>query len=343
MGDKCYECRESLCYYVEDESAAPAAPRAAQPNSPYRSNNTRSALSGRSCATLGSRRAGPGSYHQQQPIQRRPSVVKVKKRFPLPKNLVLMSLIKANQETSQTQKLAAKILSGREDIDHGKHNDDEEEFDVHLRVFLESRVCGTYMVTTRDGLPVYAHKPKPSQTDKYNNAESKNSSINVYEEEFGSMSSSINGKDKPKSANFGDHVQVVAIEDGWAILARQNGYITADESKLIRVSGPRDKVCRSEGILYKLFTYWKEIEKNRNKVQNLKKELIKELSNASAEDNKNNNDLTIVPATDSERELLEANLEKEEKQRLEAEEKKLREEQEKQDAAYARSLAESRY
>merc|ERR1711862_789507 len=58
--------------------------------------------------------------------------------------------------------------------------------------------------------------------------------------------------------------------------------------------------------------------------------------------NKNNNDLTIVPATDSERELLEANLEKEEKQRLEAEEKKLREEQEKQDAAYARSLAESR-
>lgn len=92
------------------------------------------------------------------------------------------------------------------------------------------------------------------------------------------------------------------------------------------VSGPKDKACRVEGILYNLFVHWKDIEKQKTKVQRLKKELIKELKSSLS----SSTDLTIVPASDSAKKiLLESHKIIEEKEK-----KERRQQQEKEDTAF---------
>jgi len=315
--DKCYECRKDLFYYVEDETKTKQ-----QPSSSQRQQRT-SPAAGSSYTTRPSQSRGRyGGRSVPNNNNNIPKKNKVKKRLPLPKNLVLMSLIEANQNTTSAQRDVAKILSGKED--NASNNNDDEDFDVGLRLFLENQVCGTYMVTSRNGLRVHEHKPHENGANI-----SSESASNYYED--ADLEISTQEIRKVGMVNFGDHVQVVSIEDGWAILARQNGYVSADESKLIRVCAPRDKACRAEGMLYNLFVHWKSIENKQKKVQKLKNELIKELKHAlTSSPNNNDNATTIMPATDAEIEILETRLQKEEEKRNKSkEEERLKQEEKK--------------
>jgi len=228
-----------------------------------------------------------------------------KKRIPLPKNLVLLSLMEATDKVTKVGRDAAKHLCN---IVEASSMDEEREEQAHVEVatFLLSGACGTYMVTCKDGLEIATNKPcsKP-QKSSANKENSIVKEVRNMLQDFSPEASTFSKKRLSKSwpnknkkkishVNYGDLIQVVAIEDGWAMLARRTGYVPAqDASRLVKVDGPRDEVCRLEGVLYSLFSRWKSTEKERTQAERLKKDLVKELKKAYLE----TEDVTLVQAS----------------------------------------------
>ena len=297
--DKCYECRTNLFYYVEDENTTQTNV-AANTNDRYtrsyvyRNNNNNNNNNRRQIHN-----------NVTKPKQ------KVKKRLPLPKNLVLCSLIESNNNASTIEKQSIRVL-------HGNSNDIlDKEFDLELRAIVDSNTCGTYIVTNQEGVVVYNTKAKSKSSSKsltsLSSSDNSSSSSSGLYESIGSNSkiwSSIKVKKsknkKTHKLKYGDKIQIVSIDNddsNYAILARRYGYVSTQHIK--RISGPLDKVCRIEGILYNLFIHWKSIEHQKTSISKLKKSLIKEFKLLNSDSNVK--DLTIIPVSDSMKELLVSN------------------------------------
>jgi len=220
--DKCMECRTSLVQIV---------PRAPVGDTVY---------SGRGGGRWSSRPSGvvsPGGPPQPP----------IKKRLPLPKNVVLMSLIEATE-------LAAEGVRSQErsSMDEYSHLnmpdaivdiDEQEEENIRTGTSLAISECGTYAVAAKDGLEIYPSRPTSINSDE--NEQGADEEVDTLvrfsnvDRKLG-ISQSLSDEDDRREEllreklRWGDRVQIVYIEAGWAKLARGYGYVRADKNHLVK-------------------------------------------------------------------------------------------------------------
>ena len=230
--DKCMECRTLLTWSIPN----PNAPR---PNSAVTTNTRSGWSSGR---TGGSRGAALTS-------QAKPAVPMEKKRLPLPKNVVLLSLIEATELASEMAQTTTKIDSLLEDDQEMDSEVDDEEEKIKVSTTLTIGACGTYVVAEKDGLEVYPSRPgAPADVGTSNEEKDMPSEedvdalvrffyldhkLEVCNSED-NMKRAYSEESAPIELHYGDRVQVVSFEDGWAKLARGYGYARANARQLVK-------------------------------------------------------------------------------------------------------------
>lgn len=224
--DKCMECRTSLCYVV---------PRT-QPSDPHAS------------------RYGGRGRHGQTPTKPQPPI---KKRLPLPKNVVLMSLIEATelaaenvrnqaQQPSLTESPMLSIPSSVLDVE-----EDEEE-KIRASTSLAISDAGTYAVSARDGLEIYPSCPDLAPHVHTESEEDVDTLVRFFHLENkldpSHLSNAGDNEAPPAGLSLGDRVQIVSIEGGWAKLSRGYGFVRADGQKLVK--GTYNTICRFPLVLH---------------------------------------------------------------------------------------------
>jgi Zinc finger, C3HC4 type (RING finger) len=272
--DKCMECRMPLYTIARPPSRGAGAPlpgeRGATVSSSSRSSSWANGRSGRGGS------GGPmGSPTDPSMPSPHPPV---KKRLPLPKNVVLLSLIEATElATLEVQKKYSSEDHGATRIDAAAaapggsasvnlssrpsvftmnsmiDADDDEEEKIRVGTSLAVGVAGTYAVATRDGLTIVPNRPLAPSASGKERGDSQSAGHHP-EEDVDSLVQNIhsevvkNEKDSPKKSastdkdcgklSFGDRVQVVSIDGGWAKLARGYGYAKVDRNSLVKGPWP---------------------------------------------------------------------------------------------------------
>jgi Zinc finger, C3HC4 type (RING finger) len=202
-----------------------------------------------------------------------PPMPPVKKRLPLPKNVVLLSLIEATElATEDATKSEASPRNHKSDVSeynaeifdhhHGQFPgeessvavivdaDDLEEERIKLGTSMAVSVAGTYAVTDPKGLPIFPTRPSRAKAeDAYRKDNSQHTSdedvdklVRYFhldqklevESNDDDLKENRQKEQPPAQLSCGDRVQVVAIENGWAKLARGYGYVPADDNKLVK-------------------------------------------------------------------------------------------------------------
>lgn len=225
--DKCMECRTSLVQII---------PRGPAATDSYSSNYRGGRWSSRPVGTR-----SPGA----------PSPPPIKKRLPLPKNVVLMSLMEAtelatenvrNEDGKPSLSTSPKVAYRDKILDM----EEEEEEKIKTGTSLAISDCGTYAVADKEGLEIYPSRPESDINPDQEQSE---------EEEVDTLvrffhldhkldlvqgneqllhPSGVDGKLPPARLRWGDRVQIVSTEGGWAKLARGYGFVRAGNSKLVK-------------------------------------------------------------------------------------------------------------
>ena len=136
------------------------------------------------------------------------------------------------------------------DADDTDDDDDQrEEEKIKMSTSLAVGVCGTYAVAARSGLEIFPTRPVASHRHKTAEAamqeEDVESLVRVYhldkaisrdEQEGVHQCHEKNSHDMkdPLKLSYGDRVQVVSVDGGWAKLARGYGYVRADKNQLVK-------------------------------------------------------------------------------------------------------------
>lgn len=266
---RCMECREPLFVPVRNQ----------QQQQPQQQVRTSSSYASRRYGVSSSSPQTPATPpHASFPQSSPPAQVPL----PIPKNIVLLSLMEAAQRQAQEQIKEAQ-KEGSIDVDSvssSQAEDDEEEeeedqFDLNRIITgmaTLSGPCGTYAVKETSLVIV----PNDPRTASLSDAEEK--------KQEPADESCIAAE--PYALEQGQTVQVVEFEDGIAKLARGEGYIVANSSQLVKgmwliaqsvvvlcwlcstsivdfsnasylifscflcsVGGPLDESCRLEGLL----------------------------------------------------------------------------------------------
>lgn len=171
-----------------------------------------------------------------------------KKRLPLPKNVVLLSLMEATELASELAQRTSKIDS-LVDADAGQELDNEEE-KIKLSTSLAVGACGTYVVADKDGLQIYPSRPGISfegsfETDgdgipRSASEDEVNALVRFFHLDHklkvtNSENEYLKQETAPVQLKYGDRVQIVSLGDGdWAKLARGYGYIRANARQLVK-------------------------------------------------------------------------------------------------------------
>ena len=198
----------------------------------------------------------------------------LKKRLPLPKNVVLLSLIEATElATEDATKSEASPRTAKTEVNEqstaanqpslltssGDANsvtmivdpDDLEEERIRLGTSMAVSVAGTYAVTDPNGLPIFPTRPSRAKTAedafrKDNSQQTSDEDVDKLVRYFhldqkmdvestaDELKENRQKEQPPAQLSCGDRVQVVAIENGWAKLARGYGYVQADDHKLVK-------------------------------------------------------------------------------------------------------------
>jgi len=259
--DKCMECRMPLYTVVRTKQQpggqlqggpTPQAPSQAGTTAGNRSSWS-SARSG-----VGSHRtssAGDSSSPKAQPP--------VKKRLPLPKNVVLLSLIEATELATQdvhkkdsdisprsgenatidgaatANPDAASLLydsSGRPAVYPTSSIldvEEEEEEKIKVGTSLAMGIAGTYAVAVREGMEIYPSRPQSSLLETTEEDVDAVVDQNINDKKKDSPRKSDLSENRAK-LSFGDRVQVVSLDGSWAKLARGYGYVKADRNNLVK-------------------------------------------------------------------------------------------------------------
>jgi len=185
-------------------------------------------------------------------------------------------------DTSECQEDRSSFLAGEmiEDdsfIESCSFEEDEDAY-VWSSISHLSSTCGTYAVADPEGLLVIPRKPSDSQSAT---GYTKSNLSSLYE----TNANLKNGKDYakpplPYDLPYRSHVQVVHIEDGWAQLARNRGYLKVNSSQLVKVGAPEDKACEVEGMLLKLDHERKELSDKQARLSRIEPVLEKDLDKA---------------------------------------------------------------
>ena len=231
---KCMECREPLL--ISDPSSI-------QPVLSYRPAAPAPDWSrGRPAQNRGpiARAQGPAPPPQQPP----------KKRLPLPKNVVLMSLMEATDVLSATPAPDPGSPSAMyPDVRASVSEEDGENEKIRWSTLLATSGCGTYVITDKEGIQVYPSKPNAEDgTNLSPRATSPRASENddvdamvrfFYLESkmpvLGRSPDDTSISELPAvRLSRGDRIQIVCMEDGWAKLARGYGYIRAGKGQIAK-------------------------------------------------------------------------------------------------------------
>jgi len=263
------ECRASLFAPSNEEIAFKS-------QSPYDRSRNNYNTSSRP-TSRGSRYtpAGPKTPGQEGRI----TPLKPKSRLPLPKNVVLLSLIEASELAKETAKHMGHSYS---------HIHDSEETMISLSTDIATSSCGTYAVATRMGLTIV-----PSMEGI--TLKSKRSFGQRWEHKTESLiKKSSQGKSgKELNLSFGDRVQVVTIVNNCAKLARGYGYVHFTHSTdLVKVAGALDKACRTEAMIYALSMHRNELIEKKSRTEKDAVKLMHELQYSLM----THDDLTVIGA-----------------------------------------------
>lgn len=262
----------------------------------------------------------------------------IKKRLPLPKNVVLMSLIEATELAAES----VRSQEQRPSLDESPHLtipnaildiEEEEEEKIRAGTSLAISECGTYAIAAKDGLEIFPSRPvldKPVGNEQGAEDEEVDTLVRFFhlDHKVEIRESQTKDDDYRTEAEYkentlaklrwGDRVQIVSTEAGWAKLARGYGYVRADKNQLvkgtsglydpIRVSiDPRmpihclssfivgssvDRACKLEALLRLLSTRRKELRGEQKKVDNQFISLMNELQVSLLSDE----DLTVIAA-----------------------------------------------
>jgi hypothetical protein len=287
----------------------------------------------------------------------------IKKRLPLPKNVVLLSLIEATElATLDVQKKYSSdeqpgeagggpsSAAGTPSVNlHSRpavysmnsmiDADEDEEEKIRVGTSVAVGVAGTYAVAARDGLTIVPNRPTASTALPRADAVTKGAGQNP-EEDVDSLVQNMhtevtakNEKESPKKStstdnkdcgrlSFGDRVQVVSIDGGWAKLARGYGYVKVDKNSLVKgtcreawvaknpvprknstvvanvsvsrvpVGGSVDRACKVEAMLRALSHRRKELRIEQSKIDNQFIRLLNDLQLSLEKEE----DLTVIAA-----------------------------------------------
>ena len=159
----------------------------------------------------------------------------------LPKNVVLMSLIEATE-------LATENVHGQ---DHEPSLQDspminpsvidlevDEEEKIRTGTSLAISDCGTYAVAAKDGLEIFPNRPEALVQDSEGDVDALvryNANNATVDDDKKTSEDEVPRKDDPPGRlSWGDRVQIVSTQKGWAKLARGYGYIRAGGNRLVK-------------------------------------------------------------------------------------------------------------
>jgi hypothetical protein len=246
--DKCMECRTSLSIFLPSQSTP-----AIQKQGSASGTAWSSARSGGRAATIPSRAA------ENAPSTSAGST----RRLPLPKNVVLLSLMEATALTVRDLPPSPFPSPIKQSVSLDEYDAEEEK--IRVGTSMAIGMCGTYVIAAKSDVHIFPSRPtKPSVDFTYNR-----SSSDVPEEEdvdtlvrFFHMDSQLEIKSgnsladseeeirphAPLGLKRGDRVQIVSLEDGWAKLARGYGFIRADAGQVVKGRSVRGR-HESQAIL----------------------------------------------------------------------------------------------
>lgn len=262
-----------------------------------------------------------GYNHAATPPRKPPPIEK--RRLPLPKNVVLLSLIEATEiatehSTSPTRPPSSHggspAVSPKENkaspepayVDD-EVDEDEERINNALVVAIGS--CGTHVVLPNEGLQIYPSHPTSESLSKSSKKEGPSEEdveslvrffhldhkmdVNSEDDDLQKSDSGASKELAPVQLKSGDRVQIVSSENGWAKLARGYGYVRLkDQNSLVKVGGAVDKACKLEAMLRALSLRRKDLRREQSKVDTRFVALMSELQNSLF----NDEDLTVIPA-----------------------------------------------
>jgi len=215
--------------------------------------------------------------------------------LPIPKNLVLMTLIESAQESSfkLREKSKSSILYGLDDDDDDydglkpyESGDDDDDVDRSIK-FL-SGTFGTYVVKEKYGLDLIPTEITISSgASSYIGHRSSllcGSDLEAKDRTYSHSIPDFDLYDGPrKLLVYGELVQVVYFESDIVKLARGRGYVQASNTQLVKVGPPTDRSCKIEGMLHMMTQEKIVMKKKVIELESLHSSLRQELKEAMEE------------------------------------------------------------
>jgi hypothetical protein len=123
----------------------------------------------------------------------------------------------------------------------------DEEEKIKTGTTLAISDCGTYAIAAKEGLEIYPSRPESVVTSNQDQSEEEEVDTLV---RFFHLDNKLDGLDgsehelhpsetglktsAPMRLSWGDRVQIVSTEAGWAKLARGYGFVRADRNQLVK-------------------------------------------------------------------------------------------------------------
>lgn len=238
------ECRTPLVEYVKTGDGAGAA------------GNVHNLGPSAAAAARVARNARPGRSGG-----RNPPTPAIKRRLPLPKNVVLMSLIEATElaaENVQGQTHEPSLNESPMVTPSVLDFDDNEAEKIKTGTSLAISDCGTYAVAAKDGLEIFPSRPEALPFSGIDHSEDDVDTLVRFFHMDHNLDLGADGvpddkkmeEDSRKNAtpgrlSWGDRVQIVSTQNGWAKLARGYGFVRAGAQQLVKGTN----LCVLKGII----------------------------------------------------------------------------------------------
>ena len=250
----------------------------------------------------------------------------MKERIPLPKNIVLMSLIEASQLVQHSTATNQLITNGLQGLGESPYTqlqdaDDVERNRIRIGAGIVNAACGTYAVAKKQGgLTIISKRPASDHACNSNNINRicKTLSLIDVEDDYGyegkgsfdnsaddswkrnveeivvnNVKKKVHNNSDDLMLRYGDRIQVVSIVDNWAKLARGYGYVYLEnESDLVKVGGALDKAASIEAMIYSLSYGHNKLLEVKTSAERDAISLLKELQTTLLKED----DLTVIGA-----------------------------------------------
>lgn len=244
---KCPECRTSLFVKAPTSNTGQCNPTAAHGGWPQNSPST--PISPRHRSTYSTHRERY-SHYNVTPNKKPPPVEQIP--LPIPKNHVMMALMEAAERKKKALLSDSYESDGDEDCEDSEH--------VLNGIEAMSSTSGTYVVRDSQGLAVFERNPLELTLKK--------------------LPSYLK---PPPMVRYGQRVQIVGIENDVYKLARNEGYILADENQLVKVGIPQEKSCKVEGMIRTIRSTKEELINQLKQLENAEGKLKKELKHVMSQ------------------------------------------------------------